>query len=352
MNLLVLNHGSSTLKSALYKNFTGNYQLPFSKGSDFLAFDLKKVDAICHRIVHGGPFFTDPVFINSEVKQKLAELAKFAPLHTNAELKGINLTEKLFKNKPQIAVFDTSFHKTLKKEAFIYPGPYEWFENGIRKYGFHGISFQYCTKKIASLLKKLPSKMVICHLGAGSSLSAVKDGSSIDTTMGFTPLEGLMMDSRSGSIDPGILVYLLEKMNKETLSDTLFYKSGLLGISGISHEMKVLLEEPSERAKLAIDIYLHKLKSHIGSMIASLEGIDALVFTAGIGENSPLIRERACKAFSFLGLSLDFSKNKLFSEEDRIISSNTSKVKVAVIHTDEAFQIASESYPLLTLSNR
>jgi len=351
MNLLVLNHGSTTLKAALYKNFNGSYQLPFSKGSDFLTFDLKQIDAPCHRIVHGGAFFEKPVFINSEVKEKLVELTKLAPLHGEAELKGINLTKTLFKNKPQIAVFDTSFHKTLKKEAFIYPGPYSWFESGIRKYGFHGISFQYCTKKIALLLKDMPPKMVICHLGGGSSLCGVKDGYSIDTTMGFTPLEGLMMDTRSGSVDPGILLHLLEKMPKETLSHALFYESGLLGISGISHEMKALLENPSERAKLAIDIYLHKLITHIGSMIASLEGIDTLVFTGGIGENSSLIRERACKAFSFLGLTLDSSKNNLFSEDDRIISSKTSKVKVAVIHTDEAFQIASESYPLLTLSN-
>jgi acetate kinase len=347
MNLLILNHGSSTFKCSLYKNFNGTYQKPSWEGSDFLKIDLESVDGIGHRIVHGGGVFKKSVIIDKEVKENILNLAKLAPLHTKNELNGIELIEKVLKNKPQVAVFDTTFHQTLKKEAFIYPGPYKWYEEGIRRYGFHGISFQYCTKKASLLLGHLPSKMVICHLGSGASLCAIKDGASIDTTMGFTPLEGVMMDTRSGSIDPGILLHLLEKMSPETLSHTLIYESGLLGISGSSSEMKVLLKESSERAKLAIEIYIHKLTSHIGSMIASLQGIDTLVFTGGIGENACLIREKASNAFAFLGLSLDPLQNNLSSPEDRIISSKTSKVKVLVIHTDEAFEIASECRRLI-----
>jgi acetate kinase len=311
---------------------------------------FEEVDAIGHRIVHGGKKYLEPVLIDNEVKNHIKSLSDLAPLHNLEDLEGIEIVEKFFKKKPQIAVFDTSFHRTLPKSAAYYPIPYHYIEEGIQRYGFHGINYQYCTRRVAQLLNQdiNPLKILICHLGSGASLCAVKDGKSIDTTMGFTPLEGLMMDTRSGTIDPGVILYLLKKKKGDEISQELYYKSGLLGISGDSSDMRDIIEKASgnPRCKLALEIYLHRLCSCIGSMIASLQGLDVLVFTAGIGENSPEIRKKVCEHFSFLGIKLDEKKNSQELKQDCELS--TSKIKVLVIHAGEAFEIARESMKKLS----
>jgi acetate kinase len=263
---------------------------------------------------------------------------------------------------PQIAVFDTGFHRTMPLSAKTYPGPYEWFEQGIRRYGFHGINHQYCAQRAAQLLgKNLNSlKLVTCHLGNGCSLAAIREGRSVDTTMGFTPLEGLMMGTRSGSVDPGILTYLMRQrqLSGQQLDEILNQKSGLLGISGISSDMREILaaskngNEPTKqvRAKLALEIYVHRLRSGIGSMIAVLGGVDAVVFTAGVGENSPEVRAAACDNFAFLGVKLDQAKNAqsaLDNDRDNDISAPDVSVRVLVIHAQEDWMIARECWNLL-----
>lgn len=312
---------------------------------------LEEIKIIGHRIVHGGKYFTKSIQINSDVKKKISLLSELAPLHNISELEGIEILEKMFGKAPQIAVFDTAFHHTLPKAASIYPGPYQWYEEDIKRYGFHGISYQYCSKKCAEVLKKdlKQLKMVICHLGSGASLCAIKEGKSIDTTMGFTPLDGLMMDTRPGCIDPGILLYLLEKKKKtpKEISKQLYEESGLLGLSGISSDMRDIItksKKRNSRSAVALDVYLHRLNSLIGSMVASLNGLDVLVFTAGIGENSPLIRAKVSAAFSFLGIHLDPKKNQKKTKMDQIISSKSSKIKVVVVHTQEALEIARECF--------
>lgn len=306
---------------------------------------LAEIDVIGHRIVHGGKYFSESTKITAEVKEKIRLLSELAPLHNLPELEGIEVLQGLMKNTLQVAVFDTAFHHTMPKEAKIYPGPYQWYEEGIQRYGFHGISFQYCLKRSVEMLKSDRLKTVICHLGSGASLCAIENGKSIDTTMGFTPLDGLMMDTRSGSVDPGIILHLLKKKSLEKISHELYQESGLLGISGISSDMRNIIEHRSDkRAALALDIYIHRLNALIGSMVAALQGINVLVFTAGIGENAPLLRERVCDAFAFLGMSLDKIKNEQNSSQDRELSSQDSKIKVLLIHTQEAFEMACECW--------
>jgi acetate kinase len=263
---------------------------------------------------------------------------------------------------PQVAVFDTGFHHHMPLAAATYPGPYEWFEQGIRRYGFHGINHQYCAERTAELLgKDLNSlKLVTCHLGNGCSLAAIREGRSVDTTMGFTPLEGLMMGTRSGSVDPGVLTYLMRRRHflDEQLDDVLNKKSGLLGISGVSSDMREVLDarkngnDPARmgRAKLALDMYVHRLQSGIGAMIAVLGGIDALVFTAGVGENSPEVRAAACDNFAFLGLRLDHEKNAqspMDADKDRDISTLDSTVRVLIIRAQEDWMIARACWNLV-----
>lgn len=315
---------------------------------------LQEIHAVGHRIVHGGTSFTKSTLVTKETKEKISSLAKLAPLHNLPELEGIQILEHLLPGSPQIAVFDTAFHHTLPQKAHIYPLPYSWYEEGIRRFGFHGISFQYCLKRAAKLLNQdvKSLRMIICHLGSGASLCAIKEGISIDTTMGFTPLEGLMMDTRSGSIDPGILLYLLQNKGKsaEEISKALYHESGLLGLSGISSDMRDIIKYRQAnhmRSQLAFDIYTHRLQSQIGSMIASLEGLDALIFTAGIGENTAVLREKICKAFSFLGIQLDDELNQKGSADDRILTKPDSKIDVLVVHTKEDFEIAQECTQLI-----
>lgn len=304
------------------------------------------INVVGHRVVHGGPKHFEPALVTPDVKTAIAGASVFAPLHNRAELEGMETVTKLLGPVPQVAVFDTGFHRTMPLSAATYPGPYEWFEQGIRRYGFHGINHQYCAERAAQLLDKSSNslKLVTCHLGNGCSLAAIRHGRSVDTTMGFTPLEGLMMGTRSGSVDPGILTYLMrqKQLTGEQLDEILNQKSGLLGISGISGDMREILAASMnghERAKLAFDIYIHRLQLAIGAMIAVLGGVDALVFTAGVGENSPEVRTAVCDNFTFLGAKLDPQKNAQ-SPTDQDISSPDAKIRALVIHAQEDWMIA------------
>jgi acetate kinase len=313
---------------------------------------LSEIDVVGHRVVNGGREYTSPTLITPEVIAAIEKMAMFAPWHNRAELEGIAQIEKLCGPVRQVAVFDTGFHATLLEAAAVYAGPYEWVQRGIRKFGFHGINHQYCAGRAAQLLRRNLShlKLVNCHLGNGCSLAAIRGGVSIDTTMGFTPLDGLMMGTRSGSVDPGILTYLLrqDRLDGKTLDEMLNAKSGLLGISGVSSDMREVvaaMKQGNARAKLAFDIFVHRLRSGIGAMIAALNGIDALVFTAGIGENSAEIRSAVCANLGFLGLAIDPEKNSS-SPSESDISAARSAVRVLVLVAQEDWAIARECWKL------
>ncbi|QSJ16198.1 acetate kinase [Nostoc sp. UHCC 0702] len=324
-----------------------------SDGATRVIDQLSEIDVVGHRVVHGGQNYREPVIITEDVKQAIADWSKLAPAHNPAALEGIEAIEQSLGEVTQIAVFDTGFHATLPDAAAIYPGPYEWVDQGIRRYGFHGISHQYCSGRAADILgKDLASvRIITCHLGNGCSLAAIKNGRSIDTTMGFTPLDGLMMGSRSGSVDPGILIYLLQYANysAESLDNLLNKASGLRGISGVSsdvRQVKQAIAQGNERAKLGLDMYVHRLRSGIGAMLASLGGLDVLVFTAGVGEHSPEIRQAACEAFEFLGLKIDPQKNQQ-QPIDQDIATPDSAVRILVIHTQEDWAIAQQCWYIM-----
>jgi acetate kinase len=321
-----------------------------------------EIDMVGHRVVHGGPRFKDPVLITAEVKAAIAGASAFAPLHNGAELQGMESIEKVMGDVPQVAVFDTGFHQNMPLASVVYPGPYEWFDAGIRRYGFHGINHQYCARRAAQFLGRNPDalRLVSCHLGNGCSLAAVRGGKSIDTTMGFTPVEGLMMGTRSGSVDPGILTYLMRQnqVSGEQIDDILNKRSGLLGVSGVSGDMREILaamKSGNGRAKLALDIYIHRLQSGIGAMIAVLGGIDALIFTAGVGENSAEVRAETCANLAFAGIRLDTTKNAANGKDatgsanargDRDISTTASPCRILVISAQEDWEIACDCWKL------
>ncbi|MBD1913505.1 MULTISPECIES: acetate kinase [unclassified Leptolyngbya] len=313
------------------------------------------IDIVGHRVVHGGAEYQASVRITPEVKEAIARFSHYAPVHNPANLEGIEFTEKILGNIPQVAVFDTAFHATLPQFATVYPIPYHWYEAGIRRYGFHGTSHRYCAARAAELLgHPMPLRLIICHLGNGASLSAVRDGECIDTTMGFTPLEGLMMGSRSGSIDPGILIHLLreEGFDADKLDRLLNKESGVLGVSGVSNDMRQVTEaiaQGNAQAQLALDVYLHRLRQSIGSLLPGLGGLDAIVFTAGIGENAPDIRAGACQGFEFLGLKIDPEKN-VRSPQDIDIATHDSTVRALAIHTQEDWMIVSDAWTIARAS--
>lgn len=315
------------------------------KGDTAVLETLAEVDFVGHRIVHGGRTYQQPTWITEDVKRTIEQLIPLAPNHNPANLEGIKLMEKLLPETPQVAVFDTAFHSKIPTKSAIYPLPYQWYEQGICRYGFHGISHQYCAEKTAKLLNQdlANLKLVTCHLGNGASLAAIKNGHSIDTTMGFTPLEGLMMGTRCGSIDPGIVIHLLREkdLTLDQVDVMLNKESGLKGLSGISADMRSITTEMenNDRAKLAFETYIHHLCRQIGAMVASLEGLDAIVFTAGVGENSAIVRQETCQRLGYLGVDLDVEKNKN-SPKNEDIASNNSQVRVLVIHTDEDSAIA------------
>jgi acetate kinase len=314
----------------------------------------QSIDIVGHRVVHGGDKYQQGTWVNAAVKTEIDRLAAFAPTHNPANLAGINAIEQILGTDiPQVAVFDTAFHAHLPPAAYVYPGAYEWLEQGIRRYGFHGTSHRYCAHRAARILDRDLSslKLISCHLGNGCSLAAIHAGRSIDTTMGFTPLEGLMMGTRSGSIDPSILIHLLRHSDQsiDELDHLLNHHSGLLGISGISNDLRQIttaIEQHHERAQLAFDIFVHRLRSGIGAMLASLGGVDALIFTGGIGENSAAIRAAACEGFGFLDLALDLELNQA-TPIDLDIAQSNSQVRVVVIHTEEDWSIAQECYEML-----
>jgi len=312
---------------------------------------LEDVRAVGHRVVHGGERFTSAVRVTAEVKRAIEQLGELAPLHNPASVDGINVVEQVLPKVPQVAVFDTAFHATLSEAARTYPVPQKWrSEWGIRRYGFHGLSHSYCAGQAAKMIGRRDLRLVIAHLGNGASVSAVRDGICIDTSMGFTPLEGLMMGTRSGTIDPGILIYLLRHkgLHAEELDNALNYQSGLLGISGISSDLRQILSELPHNpdARLAVDVYVHRIVQTIGAMAATLGGIDALVFTAGVGEGSPEIRKRVCDKLKYLGVELARAANET-CEPDADIAVPASTARILVIATREDLTIMRETRRLV-----
>jgi acetate kinase len=312
-----------------------------------------EIDLVAHRVVHGGPHYRQSTLITTPVKEAIAAYAKVAGEHNRNTLAGMTLMEAILPGIPQMAAFDTAFHVTLPPEVTVYPGPYTWFEQGIFRYGFHGLSHQYAAERAAQLLQRdLASlRIVTCHLGGGCSLAAILNGRSINTTMGFTPLEGLMMNNRSGSIDPGIMLYLLRYggYTVEQLDYTLNEASGLLGVSGIGNDLRELAAtnlQTEPRAHLAIAIYVHRLRESIGAMLASLGGLDALVFTGGVGEHVATIRAGAVAPFGFMGLRLDDDKNA-HAIPDADVSAVDASVRTLVIQAEEEWMIARDGWRLL-----
>lgn len=317
---------------------------------------LSDIDVVGHRVVHGGPHFEEPVIVTPEVRSAIASVSTLAPLHIRAELEGMEIIDNLLGPVPQIAVFDTGFHRQMPLYAQTYPGPYDWFAKGIRRYGFHGINHEYCAARAAQLVGKEPRslKIVSCHLGNGCSVAAIQGGRSTNTTMGFTPLEGLAMGTRSGSVDPGILIYLMRegKLGHEEIDRVLNQESGLLGISGVSSDMRDILaamKQGADRPKLALDIFVHRLQSAIGEMAAALGGLDVLVFTAGVGENSAEVRAATCEKLEFLGLTLDPALNER-PILDCDIATKGSRARILVIRAEEDWTIATECWKLTASS--
>lgn len=311
---------------------------------------VSEVEAIGHRVVHGGPYFTGSVLVTDEVVETLKECTAYAPLHTKAHLMGIEGCRTVMPDVPEVLVFDTAFHQTMEKEAYMYGLSYDVYEEyGVRRYGAHGTSHRYVSAECARLLGRTDARIVTCHIGNGSSVSAVKGGVCVDTSMGFTPLEGVLMGTRCGTIDPAIVPFLMEKRGytpKEV--DTYLNKScGFLGISGVgsdSRDVERAMNEGNERAKLAFDMLCYQIRKYIGSYAAAMGGLDAVVFTAGIGEHTPYIRKQALKDLSFLGIELDDARNTFGHSNEAVkLSTDTSRVAVYMIPTNEELVIARDT---------
>ena len=315
---------------------------------------LSEVNAVGHRIVHGGEKFASSVVITDEVLEAVAQCNDLAPLHNPANLIGINACKELMPGVPMVAVFDTAFHQTMPEKAYLYGLPYEYYENyKVRRYGFHGTSHSFVSKETARFLGMdlENSKIIVCHLGNGASISAVKDGKCVDTSMGLTPLEGLVMGTRSGDIDPAIMEYIAKKENLDIagVMNVLNKKSGLEGISGLSSDFRDLTagaKEGNKRAIAAIEVFCYRVAKYVGSYVAAMNGVDAIAFTAGIGENVGLVREKVCSYLGYLGITLDAEAN-VKSGDDCVISAADSKVKVAVIPTNEELAICRETVALV-----
>ncbi len=400
MKILVINSGSSSIKYQLFqmpeekviakgllerigeekslfiqKSITGEVQSERSvadheTGIDFIIGMLtdrnngvvsciEEIDGVGHRVVHGGEEFNESVMVNDDVMKKIAKYSDLAPLHNPPNLIGIRACKKSLPKAIQVACFDTAFHHSIPKEAFIYAIPYELYQRyGIRKYGFHGTSHKYVSSRYAALAKKNVSdlNLITCHLGNGCSIAAIEKGKSVDTSMGFTPLEGLVMGTRCGDIDPAITFYLLEKGYSGTELNTLLNKkSGLLGISGVSNDMRNLAQAQEKgdlRARLAIDIFSYRIKKYIGSYMAILGKVDSIIFTGGVGENNPFVRQRSLKNLSCFGVELDEElNNKGIKGFEGKINKETSKVQISVIPTNEELQIALDTAKIAKLKN-
>jgi acetate kinase len=313
---------------------------------------LDELGAVAHRVVQGGSRYTAAVRITPEVKKVIGELAELAPLHNPASLDGIRAVEEVLPEVPQVAAFDTAFHATLPEAARTYAVPRQWTRDwGVRRYGFHGLSHSYCASRAAEMIGRKNLRLIIAHLGNGASVSAVCDGICVDTSMGFTPLEGLVMGTRSGTVDPGILIYLLRHkgLDVEKLDHALNFESGLLGISGFSSDMRQVLaaSRDNKEARLAIDVYVHRLRQTVGAMAVTLGGVDGLVFTGGVGEHAAQIRKEACENLEYLGLQLDTSVNAI-SKPDADVASADSVARILVIATNEDLSILRETRRLLS----
>ena len=317
--------------------------------------DMSEIGAVGHRVVHAGEKFAHSVLITDDVIKALEECVELAPLHNPPNLLGIAACQELMPDTPMVGVFDTAFHQTMPPQSYIYAIPYEYYEKyGIRRYGFHGTSHQYVSERAAEMLNVNIEdlKIITCHLGNGASVSAIKRGKCIDTSMGLTPLEGLVMGTRSGDIDPAIVTYIREKENLEqgVANEILNKKSGMLGISGVSsdfRDIEAAAEEGNERAMLALKVFAQRVKFYIGGYIAEMNGVDAIVFTAGVGENDMGMRDIICNEMGNLGIKLDLVKNKVRGKE-MVISAEDSKVKVLLIPTNEELMIARDTYNIVT----
>lgn len=393
MKILVLNCGSSSIKYKLFDMNTGEV---FAKGGiekvgmkdSFLQFtdkngnkvvlksenmnhkqgikfildllvskehgclkSLNEIDSVGHRVVHGGEKFNSSVLITDEMVKQMEECIELAPLHNPPNLAGIYAIQEILPNVPQVGVFDTAFHQTMPKESYMYALPYSLYEKyGIRRYGFHGTSHRYVSARAAEIVGKdlKDLKMITAHIGNGGSITAIKGGISVDTSMGMTPAEGLIMGTRCGDVDPGVLPYIneKEKLGVNGISDLINKQSGLLGVSGVSSDMRDIqqaIEDGNERAKLVFDMFALRIKKYIGAYIAELNGCDIIVFTGGIGEFSLETREKICENMEFLGIELDKEKNQKAFGIESIVSTPNSKIKVIVIPTDEEFMIASDT---------
>ena len=316
--------------------------------------DLSEIDAVGHRIVHGGEKFNKSVVLNDEVLRVFEECSDLAPLHNPANLKGVRAVSELMPGLPQVGVFDTAFHQTMPKKAYMYAIPYELYEKyGVRRYGFHGTSHRYVAQRVCDFLgvKAEEKKVITCHVGNGGSIAAVLNGKCIDTSMGLTPLEGLMMGTRSGDIDGGAITFIEKKLGLDAdgMSNLLNKKSGVAGITDGMSDMRDVenaANEGNERAQLALDMYFYRIKKYIGAYAAAMDGVDIIVFTAGVGENQIGMREEVCKGLGYLGVKFDAEKNKVRGQE-AVISADDSKVTVCVIPTDEELMIATDTMNLL-----
>ena len=313
---------------------------------------IKEIQAIGHRIVHGGEFFKESTIVTNDVIEKIEQLIPLAPLHNPANIMGIKICQELMPKVPNVAVFDTAFHQTMPKENFLYAVPYaDYTEHHLRKYGFHGTSHYYVSNEVVKILDKKDSKIIVCHLGNGSSVCAVRDGKSISTSMGLTPLEGLIMGTRAGDIDAGVIPYLMEKkgLTSNQILDYLNKKSGILGISGISSDLREVIKASKDgdmRSRITIEMLCNRIKKYLCSYAGLMGGVDAICFTAGIGENSDLIREKVCHGLEFMGIELDLDRNRVRELGNREISKKDSRTKIYIIPTNEELVIAKDTYKL------
>lgn len=317
---------------------------------------LKEIDAVGHRVVHGGEKFNKSVRIDNQVIEKIKECYDVAPLHNPANMIGIEAITELIPDVPQVGVFDTAFHQTMPAEAYMYALPYELYEKyAIRRYGFHGTSHRYVSRRACEFLNLDPStqKVITCHIGNGGSITAVLNSKSVDTSMGLTPVEGLMMGTRVGDVDPGALTFIEDKegLDSKQLSNLLNKKSGLLGVSGVSSDMRDIdaaIASGNERARLALDMYIYRIIKYVGAYAAVLNGVDVIAFTGGVGENQVQLRKRVCDHLTYLGVKIDDSVNSVSRGEEKLISTADSKVKVVVIPTDEELMIAKDTEAIVT----
>lgn len=316
---------------------------------------FNEIDAVGHRVVHGGEKFSESVLINDDVKQKIRECYDIAPLHNPANMTGIDAITALMPDVPQVGVFDTAFHQTMPAKAYMYALPYKYYqEDGVRRYGFHGTSHRYVSGRVCEFLGVKPEgqRIITCHIGNGASMAAIVDGKVVDTSMGLTPVEGLMMGTRVGDVDPGALTFLMLKHNltAEQLQTIINKESGVLGVSGVSNDMREIeaaIAAGNERAKLALDMYELRITKYIGAYAAEMGGVDIIVFTGGVGENQASLRANVCSTLGFMGVEIDKDVNAVTRGTETVVSSSASKVKVVVIPTDEELMIARDTQSLV-----